>query len=120
MQYTSYNYNFKNYSQPTPPQKNCSYFFWKVKEKRLKERNEKGWRGRGGGLIVNIFFGAEIFFSGDQIFLDGVEKFSVGVRNFQEGLRFFREGLGIFREELRFFREGLKFFWEGLKFFRRN
>ena len=99
MQYTSYNYNFKNYSQPTPPphKKTVHIFFGKVKEKRLKERNEKGWRGRGGGLIVNLFFGAEIFFSGDQIFSGGVEKFSVGVRNFQEGLRFFREGLGIFR-----------------------
>ena len=32
-----------------------------------------GWGG--GGLIVNIFFGAEIFSSGIQIFSGGVEKF---------------------------------------------
>ena len=32
--------------------------------------------GGGGGLIVNIFLGSEIFSSGVQIFSGGVEKFS--------------------------------------------
>ena len=63
------------------------------------------------GLIVNIFFGSEIFSSGVHIFIEGVEKFSGGgggceilggweifwgVEKFSGGLRFFRERLGIF------------------------
>ena len=34
--------------------------------------------GGGGGLIVNIFLGSEIFSSDVQIFLGGVEKFFLG------------------------------------------
>ena len=43
--------------------------------------------GGGVNLIVNIFFGAEIYSSGVQIFSGEVEKFLRGLRNFQRGLR---------------------------------
>ena len=39
----------------------------------------------GGGLIVNIFLGSEIFLSRVQIFSGGVEKFSGGGEKFSGG-----------------------------------
>ena len=67
--------------------------------------------GRGGGLIVNIFLGSEIFASGVQIFSGGIEKFSReggGLRNFPgEELRNFRGG------GLRNFRGGVEKFSGG-------
>ena len=75
-----------------PPPPKFSDFFLKSegKEVQRKPKNEKGWEG-GGGLIVNIFLGSEIFSSGVQIFSGG------GLRNFRGG---------IFQERLNFFREG--------------
>ena len=67
---------------------------------------------RGGGLIVNIFLGSEIFSSGVQIFSGGVEKISevgAGLRNFflGGGLRNFRGGFEKFSGG------GLKIFFLG-------
>ena len=58
----------------TPPPE-IFRFFGKVKEKMWKEKEEKNEKGWGRGLIVNIFFGVDIF-------LSGVEIFSGGWRNF--------------------------------------
>ena len=45
-----------------------------VERKRMKRDVVRG----GGGLIVDIFLGVEIFSSGVEIFSGGVEKFSGG------------------------------------------
>ena len=50
-------------------------FFWQSERKVERKRKKKKM---GGGLIVNIFFGAQIFSSGLQIF-------SGGLRNFRRG-----------------------------------
>ena len=63
------------FKPPPPPQ--LSEFFLKVKEKRLKEKGKEIKWG-GGGLIVNIFLGVEVFSS-------GVVIFSGGLRNFRGG-----------------------------------
>ena len=48
--------------------------------------------GRGGGLIVNIFLGSEIFFGWGSDIFRGVEKFSGGVEIFSGGVEKFRGG----------------------------
>ena len=57
--------------------------------KRGRKKKMKGMRG-GGGLIVNIIFGAEIFSSRVQLFSVGIEIFSGGVEIFLAWLRNFR------------------------------
>ena len=46
---------------------------------RKRKRNKMG-----GGLIVNIFFGVEIFLSGVVIFLRGLRNFLGGVGVFEK------------------------------------
>ena len=68
-----------------PPPK-FSDFFLKSEGKEVERKRKKMRRdGRGGGLIVNIFLGSEIFSSGVQIF-------SGGVRNFRGGWEIFGGG----------------------------
>ena len=50
---------------------------FKIEGKEVEGKIIKKGQG-GGGLIVNIFLGSEIFWSGVQIFLGGGEKFSGG------------------------------------------
>ena len=77
---------FKGF-KPPPPE--IFRFFLKSEGKEVERKRKKMKRDSGGGggvgLIVNTFFGAEIFSSGVQIFSGEVEKFSGGLKNFGGG-----------------------------------
>ena len=54
-----------------PPLPKFSDFFLKCEGKEVERKGKKMRRDWGGGLIVNIFRGSEIFLSGVQIFSGG-------------------------------------------------
>ena len=92
--------------QSPPPQ--FSEFLSKVKGEEVERKRKRNKMG-GGGLIINIFFGVEIFSSGVVIFSGGLRNFrGVGEKIYFMGGRGFEKfsGGGV-----------KKFSWEGLRKF---